>query len=351
MAKALITADVHFGLPGKLDDTLWAMRTIHAYALENNIDVIIILGDLFHDRTSINIGVLNEVYKFFETTKKMGQQWIVFPGNHDMFLKNSWDIHSLVPLKDHVTVIEEPKLLMLDDHRFWVLPFVHYESAYLKILSNIEDFHQDGDVLLTHIGVNNAKLNECFLVKHWSSVQFEESKFDRVFAGHFHCHQQVTGRGNVWYPGSPIPYRFDEGAVTHGFIEYDLDSRDVKFIDIRGLKLAPGSAPDYITILEEDVGEAIDLEGNHIRVLLDKDYSRDDLQAMREGLLNSGALSVKMVRTKDSSIEPVQANSTSRYDTPQKLFEKWLEHDQPDGYDVDLLRRLNQEIVSEVDAS
>jgi len=350
MPRVLITADVHFGLPHKLDDTIWAMRTISAYATQNNIDTIIVLGDLFHDRTSINIAVLNAVYSFFESCRAQGQQWVVFPGNHDMFLKNSWDIHSLVPLKEHVTVIEEPKLLMINDHRFWVLPFVHYESAYTKILESIEKYYLEGDVLLTHIGINNATLNECFLVKHWSTVQFDDSKFDRIFAGHFHCHQQVGAQGNVWYPGSPIPYRFDEGSVPHGFIEYDTDTRDVQFIDIREVGLVPGRVPDYITMLEEDLGD-IEISNDHIRVLLDKDCSRDELQTIKQNLLERGALTVKLVRTKESALEPVQVKVSNRFETPQRLFEKWLEHDQPSGYNTELLRRLNQEIVSEIDAS
>ena len=223
MSKILITADVHFGLSGKLDDILWAMRTMREYAHNHKISTVCVLGDLFHDRESLNIEALSKSYQFFEEAhSKYNQNWIVFPGNHDMYLRNNWEINSLQTLERVAQVVEDIKLIKIDGRRFWIVPFVHYESVYMKILKAIEEKWKPGDVLLTHVGVNNATLNECYLLKHWSIVDFDQSKFDRVFTGHFHCHQNVGANQNVWYPGSPIPFRFDEGMVPHGFLVYNL---------------------------------------------------------------------------------------------------------------------------------
>ena len=82
-------------------------------------------------------------------------------------------------------------------------------------------------------------LNECFLLQNWNIVEFSNSKFDRIFTGHFHCHQKVGN--NVWYPGSPIPFRFDEGASEHGFLIYDTNDRSVEFEKIADL--ATGYCP------------------------------------------------------------------------------------------------------------
>lgn len=353
MSKILITGDIHFGLPKKLDDILWSVKMIREYASSNNIEVVVICGDIFHDRVNYNIEVLNSAYKFFAETRQMGQQWIAFPGNHDMPLRNSWEVNTLKPLDKVLTVVNDIKVLKLHNQRFWIIPFIHYESVYMKILGEIEKQYVEGDVLLTHVGVNNATLNECFLIKHWSVVDFTNSKFDRVFAGHFHCHQNVGERKNVWYPGSPIAFRFDEGMVPHGFIEFDIDTREVNFINMNNLKPLGGvRPPDYITITDDMLPEIsqIDLKGDNVRVQLRREYSQDELLRMRQSLTDCGVQQVKLNKVKEDKIDLESGikNSLSLY-SPEDLFCQWVEHDKPKKLDAKLLKQLNKEIISSRD--
>jgi DNA repair exonuclease SbcCD nuclease subunit len=349
MAKILLTADIHFGLPQKLTDILWSVNTIKEYALVNNIETIVVLGDLFHDRVNINIEVLNAVYGFFESTKAVGQRWIAFPGNHDMPLRNSWDINALKPLTKSLTIIDSIKILKLHGHRFFVVPFIHYESVYMKVIEQLEQKWQKGDILLTHVGVHNATLNECFLIKNWSVVNFENSLFEHVFTGHFHCHQVVGERKNVWYPGSPIPFRFDEGMVPHGFIELDLETKEVKFIKIFELNLVDGlRPPDYITITDDMVEDGDEFHGDFVRVQLNRDYSKDELIRIQTSLLERGAANVKLNKTKEEklNLETSVPKSGVSLQNPTDLFEKWLEHDKPKNLDSSLLRKLNSSLLS-----
>lgn len=347
MTKILLTADIHFGLPKKLDDILWAVNTIKEYASLNNIETIVVLGDLFHDRVNINIEVLNVAYSFFESAKAAGQRWIAFPGNHDMPLRNSWDVNAIKPLAKSLTIIDNVKILKLYGHRFFVVPFIHYESVYMKVIEQLEQKWQKGDTLLTHVGVHNATLNECFLIKNWSTVNFEHSPFERVFTGHFHCHQVVGERKNVWYPGSPIPFRFDEGMVPHGFLEFDLETKNVEFIKIFDLNLVEGPRPpDYITITDDMVEDIGDLSGDFIRVQLNRDYSKDELLRMRMSMLDRGAASVKLNKVKEEKLDLgiVTPKTGVSLQNPADLFEKWLEHDKPKRLDLELLKKLNSEL-------
>lgn len=348
MPKVLIAADIHFGLPQKLHDILWAVRTVREYAIKQNIETVILCGDIFHDRVNYNIEVLNAAYAFFDETRRMGQEWIAFPGNHDMPLRHSWEVNTLKPLKDVLTVIEEIKLLKVLGHRFWVVPFVHYESVYMKVLAHIEKQYEQGDVLLTHIGVNNATLNECFLIKHWSTVEFSESKFDRVFTGHFHCHQGVGERQNVWYPGSPIPFRFDEGMVPHGFIEYNLESQEVKFVKIFDLQLIDGERPpDYVTITDDMLSEDLTaLKHDCVRVQLNRDYNRDELLRMRKSLEDIGISNIKLNKIKEEKIDLDSPKNSLSLSSPEELFNQWVEQDAPTKLDAELLKKLNKQIVT-----
>ena len=79
MANIAITADIHLGLTGRLQDTIYALKTIRAYCQLAKVDMVLILGDLFHDRKYLEIDVLNEAAEFFDESKtKFGQTWVVF---------------------------------------------------------------------------------------------------------------------------------------------------------------------------------------------------------------------------------------------------------------------------------
>ncbi len=350
--KAIITADIHNGYPKHIDESIWSMQVMREYASQNGIGLVLVLGDLFHDRVNLNIEVLTKVYDFFdETDEKYDQRWVCFPGNHDMFLKNSWNVNSLRPLNRLLDIYEDVSLLKIEGTRFWILPFVHFESAYMQILSKIEAQHKEGDILLTHIGVNGSTLNACFLLQNWSVVTFENSPFDRIFTGHFHCHQQVGH--NVWYPGSPIPYRFDEGLVEHGFIVFDTESRNHEFIpmfetgaDLIGKEWAPS---DYITTTDDDILSMGGLEGNKVKIALSREYTKNELEEIRNSLQERGAKSVTWIKHKekekelDIKKEQIEKAGMGSLDN---LFKSWVEHDKP-KMNRKLLFKLNDQISQE----
>ena len=352
VAQIIITADLHFGVPGRLNDILWSARVMREYCKMANIDTVLVLGDLFHDRKSIEIDVLSAVTKFFEEANEIyNQKWIVFPGNHDMFLRHSWDINSLTVLKRHLTVIEDIKILEIDSARFWILPFITYEKPFMKVLSSIESQYVDGDILLTHVGIKGATLNTCFLLKDWSIITFAHSKFKKVYTGHFHSRQQVGD--NVYYPGSPIPFKFDEGDVPHGFYHYDTDSKSHKFINIwkAGSKFFPDEImpPQYYTITEETIDQLSDTDINNgvVRVALQRDYTIDERKKLKEKLLGLGARSIHwMDLTKKMEKHDIIAAAPSR-----DLFKTWVDNDKngTKNLNTDVLRRINDEVIQEGD--
>lgn len=356
MSKVVITADIHFGVAGKLLDTLWACRVIRKYCELANIDTVLVLGDLYHNRQAIEIDVNSHVCMFFEEAKdQFKQQWVVFPGNHDMFLRHSWDINSLTPLRKHLTVIEGVKLLTLDDRRFWVLPFITYEKAYMRVLKAIINHPEFkvGDNLLTHVGIRGATLNTCFLLKDWSVVDFEGLPFHRIYTGHFHSKQQIGE--NCWYPGSPIPFKFDEGDIPHGFYVYDLEADSHKFINIwkAGSKFFPDeqAPPQFVTLLDELLEQKTeeDIRNCMVRVVLQKDHTADEKSQIRQRLFDMGARAVRWMDLKQTP--QVVKDEVNKPILRGNLFQSWLDNDSKGqkGLDSKILNRLNSEIVLEGD--
>lgn len=352
MTQVVITADLHFGIPGRLSDILWSCRTIREYCRVSGADTVFILGDMFHDRRSLDIQMLTAVAQFLEeTAEEYAQQWIVFPGNHDMFLKHSWEINSLSALRKHLTVIEDVKIIQVDNTRFWILPFISYEKSYMRVLRSIQKQIKPGDNLLTHIGINGATLNTCFLLQNWNRVRFTDTTFNKIYAGHFHNKQQVDE--NIWYPGSPIPFKFDEGDMGHGFYNLDLNSNTHKFINIwkAGKKFFPDEQPppQYHTFLDEKLSEKSpdQVRDNMIRVALQREYDHHEKQQIKRTLMDMGARSVRWW-----NMQPDETQKVERAEFQNKsLFATWYEADTKGHKDLDeeVLFSAHNEIVHDGD--
>ena len=357
MSKILITADIHFGVPGKLDDTLYACRVMREYCKLSGIDTALILGDLYHDRRYLEIDVLSASYKFFgEAAEEYNQNWIVFPGNHDMFLRHSWKINSLTPLKKYLTVIEDVCKIQIDNRNFWILPFITFEKAYMTVLNRINEMADEEDILLNHIGTCGAIMNTCFMLKDWGLVGFADTKFKRVYTGHFHSRQSITdSKGErVFYPGSPIPFKHDEGNVAHGFYVLDTETLEHKFINIwkAGKKFFPNEKPpaQYCSIIDSDITNLTkeDVENNNIRIALSEDISADKKREIKQKLDELGASNISWMNLKSAEPDIKEiSNSLDKTD----LFELFLSNDQKGNKDLDLnlLRQLNKEIIRDGD--
>lgn len=353
MSKILITADIHFGVPGRLNDILYACRVMREYCKLSGIDTAIILGDLYHDRRYLEIDVLSASYKFFEeANEEYGQQWIVFPGNHDMYQRHSWDINSLTPLKKHLTVIEDTCKIQIDNRNFFILPFIQFEKVYMQVLKTINDMATEDDVLLTHIGVCGAVMNTCFMLKDWGLVSFQGTKFKRVYTGHFHSRQTIDD--HVFYPGSPIPFKHDEGNVPHGFYILDTETMEHKFVNIwkAGKRFFPNETPpaQYCSVVDSDIDnlDAEEIEHNNIRIAISEDVSPEKRQEIEKTLKEKGAAGITWMILKNDTAEIATIeNSLSKSD----LFEIFLSNDTKGIKDlnVDLLRKLNAEIVRDGD--
>jgi DNA repair exonuclease SbcCD nuclease subunit len=340
--RVIITADIHSGIPDKLNDTTWAIRTIRQYAESSAIEHVIVAGDLFHDRQHLGLDVLRATYDELLTAKKSGQKWHSFPGNHDMFMRNSWEVTSLHALSEVMNITETTGELHIEGQRFFILPFIHYESRYMEEIKKLDKQVSKEDILLTHIGVNKALLNVCFLLQNWSIVDLEDTKFYRIYTGHFHCEQQV---GKVYYPGSPIPFNFAEGATEHGFYVYDIERREHQFIKTFEVGMEP-RPPNYLTINDQNITENINtLANNKIRIKLSRDYTTNELGRIKELLKKRGALAVdwSLPETKTNEEDTAKA-AVINISSPEALFKAWLEHDDPNELDKDLLIKINEQV-------
>ena len=83
-----IHVDTHSFLITKVDEDF-----------DENRDILILEGDIFHSRESINVRIQNEAFDIFkQLSKKFKRGIYIIIGNHDVYYKDKNEIHSLKSL-------------------------------------------------------------------------------------------------------------------------------------------------------------------------------------------------------------------------------------------------------------
>jgi len=336
---------------------MMAIKSIRQYAHEQGIKHVFILGDLMHNKESLDVHIVRVLYDFFKETKEeYEQEWYVFPGNHDMYYKYNWKSTTLHCFSDVLNVLEDIHRIELYGRRFWIVPFMAVDKAFMDVVDDIDKDTKKSDVILTHIGCIGAIMNFCFLFKEQKAINFDHRAAGRVYTGHFHCYHRAGIK--TWYTGSPIPFNFDEGTMPHGFLEYDCDTGTHEFIDLRPLMkkdnattrlILPPSMPS-ITLDEIENLTSEQIQGEHFRIILEQHLTEDMMRDYRNSLINRGAKKVRYMRLKDTLIPESALNNSERIQT-KDLFNNYFQNDNNgDKYNSELMNELNNEIMREGDS-
>ena len=248
--KTVICSDLHCGVHKDSDiflnqaETLF--KNIYDTCLRENINNIIIAGDLFHERKSLNVDTICKVTKMINDLSPINV--IILLGNHDTYYKNIlWPyspyIFNTMP---HVKIIDKPTII--DNITFLPWSTGHYDMQEYNTPIIIGHFEIDGFP---------ATCTDLFRGGQFSK-DFE--KFELVISGHFHV---PSRKDNILYCGSPYHITMGDRGSKCGY--YILENTDIKFIENKYYA-------KYVRITSEDNATKEQIEGNIVEISYVKDY-------------------------------------------------------------------------------
>lgn len=96
-----------------------------AYASKLDIKNVLFLGDWNHVRVSTENNVLNVSYKLMQALSKHANVYCIL-GNHDIYMKNSTDVNSMVIFKDlpNVHVINKTEVVHINGKKSAFVPWL-----------------------------------------------------------------------------------------------------------------------------------------------------------------------------------------------------------------------------------
>lgn len=220
--KIIHVSDVHFDIPFKTLsdreglgterrlDQRKAFKKMIEFSKENDIDIILIAGDLFEQEyiKESTIKYINNLFKEIPKTKIF-----ITPGNHDPKLKNSY--YTIWNWNENVYIfsdkLEKVSLAEADVYGYGFNNYEmnNFEDQNIEITNNQKNniFISHGDIYKTSDNYNPMDLNKL------------KDKFDYIALGHIH-------KKDEYYSGSLISLGFDEPG-EHGFYYIELENKKI----------------------------------------------------------------------------------------------------------------------------
>jgi len=273
-----ILGDIHFGV--RRNSVLF--HTILMESLEwflesvKKTDSVIILGDIFDSRSSVDFKILNDAINLFNELSSRCKDVHILVGNHDLYYKEN-DINNVncrFLQSKNVHIVYDTEVRTIQDKSCLFVPWVDTQDNKIKALAALKTKH---DIVFGHmdtVGLYGAKVQD--------ELMFALDDFGpntNIISGHFHKRSE---RGDIIYIGAFINQTFNDVGDTKGYMTFNKKD-ELNFIE--------GICPkfEYITItnsggflkgfeLASDAEKQkikLRIKGNIIKLILNE-YSSDN---------------------------------------------------------------------------
>ena len=230
--KICILGDTHFGMRG---DSLEFHKYIKKfydniffpYLIENKIDTVFQLGDLFDRRKFINFNSLYLCRKyFFDKLKENNIRFYTILGNHDVSFKNTLEVNSsqlLLNEYDNITVFDDFDTIDFDGINVDVIPWLCLENEE-QIFQKINE--SKSQISFGHFEIDGFEMDRGNVCRGGIDKN-KLIKYDMVITGHFH---HKSDDGHIYYVGTPNEMTWADYNDPRGFHIFDLNTRELEFV-------------------------------------------------------------------------------------------------------------------------
>ena len=292
--KVLVFTDLHIGLKGAQKNRLAicarVVKKIIDYTVANGIGTILFLGDWNHTRVSTENNALNVSYRLMQALAKVAKVYAIL-GNHDIYMKNSLDISSLVIFKDlaNVVLVDKVMEVSINGNKSLLIPWLGDLTAYDK---------ESQDMLFGHFDISSKFLIKSYVADNAAKGVSEElgkelsadkdlgsvgdlvgdfvdvaKKTGKIFSGHIHGHKEFLSKGR-WFSfvGSPYQQNLGEIGCKCGFYIID-EENNAKFVELEGI---PKHVEVRVSQMLKDDFDFSCIKGNIVHKIYDVDIEAAD---------------------------------------------------------------------------
>lgn len=227
-------SDIHVRNLTRHEEYQEQFNKLYKSLLNNNIDLIVLAGDLFHQKTNLSPESVTVVTKLLKNLSEISTTFVIL-GNHDYATSNKTRVDSISPIVNELLNNHNIKYFKNND-TFGYNDIQFYFHSQLDDNKKFEKIYSDRiNVAVFHGVVSGAKNDSGFEFsdEKFSKEYFEQ--FDVSMLGDIHKFQYLNDKKTIAYSSSLIQQDFGESKDNHGYIIWDIKSKsDIssEFIDI-----------------------------------------------------------------------------------------------------------------------
>lgn len=234
--KVAIIGDTHFGIKDGSYNIFSFQKHFFTDVLfpkMNEIDSVIFLGDIFHNRKNINLRILTEVQWLFKKLKSFKKPVYSILGNHDFYFRNNYDVSAVRDSGLQIDFGEKDKKYFIVNENMLLMHWHNSKEELMETLNFINDNEQIEKVeyIFGHFALQGFNMVGSRVDNNENDAKPDEiSSFfpnlKKIYSGHFHT---PSKRGNVEYVGVPYQQTWADLNYGMGFHILETENGDDRF--------------------------------------------------------------------------------------------------------------------------
>lgn len=200
-----------------------ALKKVIDYIKENNIEILLISGDLYEHKyiRKSSIEYIDKMFREIPDT-----QIFIAPGNHDPYIKNSF--YTTYNWSSNVHIFSENiEKIDLKEAHIYGFGFTDFYCRESKIEEIKVEEPKDINILITH-GSLDGGTDEQREYNPLRQTKLRQLDFEYIALGHIHKpYYNEQKDQKIFYPGSTISLGFDE-LGKHGILVGEIEKNKIK---------------------------------------------------------------------------------------------------------------------------
>jgi DNA repair exonuclease SbcCD nuclease subunit len=295
--KVAIITDQHFGArKGSkfLHDYFkkFYNEVFFPYLKDNDIKVVIDMGDTFDNRRNIDLWSLEWAKEnYYNKLRDLGITVHTIVGNHTAYYKNTNTVNSvnlLLSEYKNVIVYSEATEVKLNNLKVLFIPWINQENDQTtrKLIKKTSC-----KCVMGHLELNGFRAHRGHVMEDGMGCELFE-KFERVYSGHYHTR---SDNGKIFYLGNPYEMFWNDVNDTRGFHIFDTDTVEHTPIN-NPFKL-------FYNIYYEDTPyqmfDATEYENKIVKIIVRKKSNIKSFEKFVDKLYSSGIQELKIIENFD----------------------------------------------------
>ena len=311
--RIFVFTDLHFGIHSNsqsyIDICTNTLKWISRYCKDNSIKDILFMGDFFDSRASIDVKTLNFATQSLYELVDGGVNVKMILGNHDIYLRDSTSIHSLLAFggRNGIEIIDSPELYGICgcDFHAMILPWMYGTPSKrvdvprgTKYVFSHHNFPQN--FFMGGSFSKKKNRSDTFISKTPYEDEFgiQQELLESVvenggtfFSGHIHQHNEIPLRNgsSIIIEGSPYETSWGFGGVECGAYVIDFKNGTSEFIpnphNKKHVEIRTSSS-------ERDM-ENVDFKNSIVRLNVDTQESFDTISKLQSKINSMKPFSVE----------------------------------------------------------